>query len=220
MVHDWFVHKKGTWTHTHDIPLDDGDTWHERPMRVPKTPADPPKVPGSTRPPAYINENTHWWDGSQVYGSSPASAGVAPRRPRRQGAGQPERPAGRRSGHRQGDHRLHRERLGRSEPAARAVCARAQRDLRQAQAAQSALGRRAAVPAGAPRQLRRCSRRSTRSSGRRRSCRGEVTQHRPARPTGTAGSASCRTCSRSSPTTTSSPAFPARRPSTTACRFR
>ena len=31
-----------------------------------------PKVAGSTRPPAYINENTHWWDGSQVYGSSPA----------------------------------------------------------------------------------------------------------------------------------------------------
>ena len=73
MVHDWFVHKKGTWSVTHDIPLDDGDPWHERPMRVPKTPADAPKVEGSTRPPAYINENTHWWDGSHVYGSSPAS---------------------------------------------------------------------------------------------------------------------------------------------------
>jgi hypothetical protein len=73
MVHDWFVHKKGTWSHTHDIPLAEGDTWHERPMRVPKTPADPPKVPNSTRPPAYINENTHWWDGSQAYGSSAAA---------------------------------------------------------------------------------------------------------------------------------------------------
>ena len=73
MVHDWFVHKKGTWSVTHDIPLDDGDSWHERPMRVPKTPAEPPKVEGSTRPPAYANENTHWWDGSHVYGSSPAS---------------------------------------------------------------------------------------------------------------------------------------------------
>jgi hypothetical protein len=72
-VHDWFVHKKGSWAHTHEIPVDDGDTWHERPMRVPKTPADPPKAPNSTRPPAYINENTHWWDGSQVYGSTPAS---------------------------------------------------------------------------------------------------------------------------------------------------
>ena len=73
MVHDWFMHKKGTWTHTHDIPIADSDPWHERPMRVPVTPADAPKVEGSTRPPAYINENTHWWDGSQVYGSSPAS---------------------------------------------------------------------------------------------------------------------------------------------------
>jgi hypothetical protein len=73
MVHDWFVHKKGTWSFTHDIPLDDGDGWHERPMRVPKTPAETPKVEGSKRPPAYINENTHWWDGSAVYGSSLAS---------------------------------------------------------------------------------------------------------------------------------------------------
>ena len=72
MVHDWFVHKKGTWSLTHDIPLGERDGWHERPMRVPKTPADAPKVAGSTRPPAYINENTHWWDGSHVYGSSPA----------------------------------------------------------------------------------------------------------------------------------------------------
>jgi hypothetical protein len=72
-VHDWFVHRKGAWTSTHDIPVEAGDTWHERPMRVPKTPAEPPKVAGSTKPPAYINENTHWWDGSQVYGSSPAT---------------------------------------------------------------------------------------------------------------------------------------------------
>src|SRR6187401_117554 len=78
MVHDWFVHKKGSWSYTHDIPVEDGDSWHERPMRVPKTPADPPKVPNSKMPPAYINENTHWWDGSHVYGSSP-SAQASPR---------------------------------------------------------------------------------------------------------------------------------------------
>ena len=73
MVHDWFVHKKGSWNNTHDIPVADGDGWHERPMRVPKTPAETPKVAASKRPPAYINENTHWWDGSHVYGSSPAA---------------------------------------------------------------------------------------------------------------------------------------------------
>ena len=49
MVHDWFMHKKGSWTHTHDIPLGEGDSWHERTMRVPKTPADPPKVPAADR---------------------------------------------------------------------------------------------------------------------------------------------------------------------------
>src|SRR5678815_3410766 len=57
-------------SNTHNVPIAPGDTWHERPMRVPVTPADPPKVTGSTRPPAYINENSHWWDASQVYGSA------------------------------------------------------------------------------------------------------------------------------------------------------
>jgi hypothetical protein len=72
-VHDWFAHQKGSWDHTHSIPIPAGDTWHERPMRVPVTPVDPPKVAGSTRAPAYINENSHWWDGSQVYGSNAAA---------------------------------------------------------------------------------------------------------------------------------------------------
>jgi len=71
-VHDWFMHRKGAWSHTHDIPVADGDTWPDRPMRVPVTPADAPKVENSTRPPAYTNENSHWWDGSQVYGSTTA----------------------------------------------------------------------------------------------------------------------------------------------------
>jgi hypothetical protein len=72
-VHDWFVHQKGSWDNTHIIPVAAGDGWHERPMRVPITPVDPPKVAGSSRPPAYINENSHWWDGSHVYGSTAAT---------------------------------------------------------------------------------------------------------------------------------------------------
>ena len=71
-VHDWFMHRKGSWTRTHDIPVENGDSWPVSPMRVPVTPADLPKVEGSTRPPAYTNENSHWWDGSQVYGSDTA----------------------------------------------------------------------------------------------------------------------------------------------------
>ena len=73
MVHDWFVHRKGSWDNAHLVPLPAGDNWHEQPMRVPITPADPAKVAGSTRPPAYINENSHWWDGSQVYGATAAT---------------------------------------------------------------------------------------------------------------------------------------------------
>jgi hypothetical protein len=72
-VHDWFVHQKGSWNNTYSIPVPAGDGWHERPMRVPITPPDPATVAGSTRPPAYINENSHWWDGSQVYGSTAAA---------------------------------------------------------------------------------------------------------------------------------------------------
>ena len=217
MVHDWFVHKKGTWSLTHDIPLDEGDDWHERPMRVPKTPADAPKVEGSKRPPAYINENTHWWDGSHVYGSSPAAPGVAPRWPRRQGAGQPERPTRGRSRHREGDHRLHREWVGRAQPAPRAVCAGAQRDLRQAQTAQSALGRRAPVSAGSPRELGAARENPYRRVVDRDSAAGGPQHGTQDQLVRTVQQVAER-CSRSSPTTTSSPGFPDHQPSITACR--
>ena len=75
-VHDWFVHAKGTADNTHDLPLADDDSWFERPMRVPKTPPDPPKVANSNRPPAYVNNNSHWWDGSQIYGSTKAEQDI------------------------------------------------------------------------------------------------------------------------------------------------
>ena len=70
----------------------------------------------------------------------PRQPDVSPRRTGRQSARQPQRAARRGSGHRPRDHRLHRERLGRSESASRAVRARAQRHLRSAQAAQHEVG--------------------------------------------------------------------------------
>lgn len=69
-THDWFVHKKGSTSDLHEIPLASDDPWPEHPMRLPKTPVDPQKRPDPSRPPAYVNENSHWWDGSQVYGST------------------------------------------------------------------------------------------------------------------------------------------------------
>jgi hypothetical protein len=68
MVHDWFVHERGAQADAIEIPLADDDPWPSHPMKVVRTVPDPPKVAGSTHPPAYANENSHWWDASQVYG--------------------------------------------------------------------------------------------------------------------------------------------------------
>ena len=69
-VHDWFKHRTGVAADSHHIALHEDDPWPERPMLVPKTPIDPPRAAGSTQPPAYVNEGSHWWDGSQIYGGT------------------------------------------------------------------------------------------------------------------------------------------------------
>lgn len=70
-VHDWFAHKEGVAADSHDIPLEAGDSWPEERMRVPRTPSEPASNGG---PPTYANLNSHWWDGSQIYGSDAATA--------------------------------------------------------------------------------------------------------------------------------------------------
>jgi Animal haem peroxidase len=72
MVHDWFVHKRSK-TQTIGIPIQPGDAWGSPEMTVPRTEPDP-APPGSTRPPAYANENSHWWDSSHIYGCDAATA--------------------------------------------------------------------------------------------------------------------------------------------------
>jgi hypothetical protein len=72
MVHDWFVHKNSK-TDSHQIPTASGDDWGQPSIQVPKTVPDP-AIAGSTRPPAYANQNSHWWDASQVYGCDPVMA--------------------------------------------------------------------------------------------------------------------------------------------------
>jgi hypothetical protein len=66
IVHDWFVHKRSE-TQSIDLPLTQGDDWSDPKMTVPRTDPDPAPA-GSTRPPAYANQNSHWWDASHVYG--------------------------------------------------------------------------------------------------------------------------------------------------------
>jgi len=71
MVHDWFVHKRSAPPDGIDIPLPPGDDWSDATMRVPRSVPDAAPA-GSTRPPAYSNPNSHWWDASQVYGCEKA----------------------------------------------------------------------------------------------------------------------------------------------------
>ena len=65
MVHDWFVRRSKT--DGVDVPTAAGDDWGAPSIRVPRSVPDPAPA-GSTRPPAYANDNSHWWDASQVCG--------------------------------------------------------------------------------------------------------------------------------------------------------
>jgi len=70
-VHDWFSHKTDPSAKPWEVPLQDGDPWGENPMKIRRTQKDPTfKEDGHNHPPTYLNTETHWWDGSQLYGSS------------------------------------------------------------------------------------------------------------------------------------------------------
>jgi hypothetical protein len=71
-VHDWFVHKNSK-TDYFEIPTQPGDDFGEPTIKVARTERDP-SPNGSTRPPAYANLNSHWWDASQIYGSDAVTA--------------------------------------------------------------------------------------------------------------------------------------------------
>ena len=71
-VHDWLSHgdnqPDGPWK----IPLADDDPWPQHPMEIERTLPDPSSDP--TGPPTFVTTDTHWWDGSQVYGDNLAFA--------------------------------------------------------------------------------------------------------------------------------------------------
>jgi hypothetical protein len=72
MVHDWFVHKRSD-SDRIDIPTPPGDDFGAPSITVPRSVPEPAPA-GSTRPPAYANLNSHWWDASQIYGGDAATA--------------------------------------------------------------------------------------------------------------------------------------------------
>ena len=66
-VHDWMSHGTNVPDDPWEVDLDEGDPWPERPMKIQRTKVDATSDGG---PPTYRNTETHWWDASQVYGSS------------------------------------------------------------------------------------------------------------------------------------------------------
>jgi Animal haem peroxidase len=73
-VHDWFSHGKGASPEQVEpfrISIDEGDPFPQKPLIVPRTRPDPTRGPSDEgRPPTFVNVETHWWDASQIYGSS------------------------------------------------------------------------------------------------------------------------------------------------------
>lgn len=81
-THDWFNHGNSPTDDPFQVPLGEGDAWHECPMRVRRTRPDPTRDYEAERrraasdpnykpaPPSYVNAESHWWDSSQIYGSN------------------------------------------------------------------------------------------------------------------------------------------------------
>lgn len=67
-VHDWFSHAHDN-TDPYRFPKRKGDPWPREEIIIPRT--KPTDVPGK-----FVSEDTHWWDGSQIYGSSEAQRDV------------------------------------------------------------------------------------------------------------------------------------------------
>ena len=75
-VHDWINH--GTPRPLDDdpfeVPIPSGDSWPDSKMRVRRTRADPTRrKDDGAGPETFVNAETHWWDGSQLYGDTPGA---------------------------------------------------------------------------------------------------------------------------------------------------
>lgn len=75
--HDWISHGEVVFTDVYAIPLAEDDPvrkkyWQTK-MFVAKTQPDPTRSGHERYQKTYLNEVTHWWDGSQIYGSDQAT---------------------------------------------------------------------------------------------------------------------------------------------------
>ncbi len=67
-VHDWFSHGTNEPDDPWLVDVDPSDPWPQHPMQIQRTHQAAPTTDG--KPPTYANTETHWWDASQVYGST------------------------------------------------------------------------------------------------------------------------------------------------------
>jgi len=71
-VHDWFSHGQNETENPWRVDLAADDPWPQHPMEIQRTRQDPSAAPSG--PPTFVTADTHWWDGSQIYGSDPTFA--------------------------------------------------------------------------------------------------------------------------------------------------
>jgi len=76
-VHDWFSHGKNEEENPWELALAEDDEWPERPMAVPRTRRDPTSDEDPGTPDTFVTDDSHWWDGSQIYGSDERFAAAA-----------------------------------------------------------------------------------------------------------------------------------------------
>jgi len=73
--HNWFFHGNGVADRVINIPLQPGDDFPEDPMRIRETIPMHGEIKDGCPAPMFANEETHWWDGSQIYGSGKEKQG-------------------------------------------------------------------------------------------------------------------------------------------------
>jgi hypothetical protein len=70
-VHDWLSHDTypdSDSEHRFSLKLEDDPEWPDPTMEIPRTKPDPLSSDDGL-PPVFATHDTHWWDGSQIYGS-------------------------------------------------------------------------------------------------------------------------------------------------------
>ncbi|KAG2188164.1 hypothetical protein INT44_000915 [Umbelopsis vinacea] len=73
-VHDWMSHKRGVGTGEFiHVPLPEDDPWRpqQTEMLIPRGINDSQSGDDPKQHVSFANEQTHWWDQSQIYGTSP-----------------------------------------------------------------------------------------------------------------------------------------------------